>query len=135
MRFNRMSILTSWIALAVSIGASVTDSASATAIQGTTTVIDCDTIDIQRQRIRLDAVDAPEGSHLCLDAVRNRIRCDQKLALMIDNLIRGSHMAYGQTPKIPNSDAPDPVFDHAPNRQINYLTMKISGARFFLGML
>lgn len=51
--------------------------ASATAfgappIQGTASVIDGDTIDIRGERIRLDAIDAPESSQLCIDAAGKR---------------------------------------------------------------
>ena len=56
-------------------------------IQGTTSVIDGDTIEIHGKRIRLDAIDAPESSQLCLDAASNRYRCGQKSAFMLADMI------------------------------------------------
>jgi hypothetical protein len=50
MSFNRMSVLTLWIALIVSLGVSASDSVSATTIQGTATFIDGDTIEIDGER-------------------------------------------------------------------------------------
>ncbi len=84
--------------IAISIGASVTYSANANEIQCTPTVIGGETIEIHGVWNRLGAIDAPENSNLCLDAASNRSRCDPKLAITLDDLIRGSHMAYGQTP-------------------------------------
>ena len=66
--------------------------------------------------MRLGAIDAPESSHLCLDAASNRSHCDQKLAITLDDLIGGSVIICGPTPQKPNSDAKDPLFDHAPKR-------------------
>jgi hypothetical protein len=96
---TRMSVLTLWIALADSIGAKETDSASAIAIQDTTTVIDRDTMEVHGVRTRLGAFDAPESSHLCMDAASNRSHCDQKLAITLEDLIRGYVMTCGLTPQ------------------------------------
>ena len=97
--FNRMSVLTLWIALAASIGAKEADSASAIATQDTTTVIDGDTMKIHGVRTRLGAFDTPASSPLCLDAASNRRRCDQKPALTLDDLIGGLVVICGPTPQ------------------------------------
>ena len=49
--------------------------------------------------MRLGAIDAPESSHLCLDAASNRSHCDQKLAITLDDLIGGSVIICGPTPQ------------------------------------
>ena len=56
-------------------------------IQGTASVIDGDTIEIRGERIRLDAIDAPESSQLCLDAAGKRYRCGQKSAFALADMI------------------------------------------------
>ena len=60
-------------------------SRTATAVQGTITVIAGDTVEFRGVRIRLGAIDAPESSHPCLDAASNRSHCDQKLATTLDD--------------------------------------------------
>ena len=84
---NRMPVLTIWIALIASLGIGVTDCMSAPAIQGIASVIDGDTIEIRGERIRLDAIDAPESSQLCLDAAGKRYRCGQKSAFALADMI------------------------------------------------
>ena len=64
--------------------------------------------------MRLGAIDAPESSHLCLDAASNRSHCDQKLAISLDDLIGGSVVTRGAMPQ--NTDSQVPLFDHAPKR-------------------
>ena len=83
MFISRMPVLALWISLVVSLGTSVSVSLSAPAIQGTASVIDGDTIEIRGERIRLDAIDAPESSQLCGDAASKRYRCGQKSALRL----------------------------------------------------
>jgi endonuclease YncB( thermonuclease family) len=56
-------------------------------IQGTVSVIDGDTIEIRGERIRLDAIDAPESSQPCLDAAGKRFRCGQKSAFALADMI------------------------------------------------
>lgn len=50
------------------LSAIISGAESAPLIQGTTSVMDGDTIEIRGERIRLEAIDAPESSHLCPDA-------------------------------------------------------------------
>jgi endonuclease YncB( thermonuclease family) len=87
MMVNRTPVLAIWIALGAYFGAGVTVSLSAPAIQGTASVIDGDTIEIRGERIRLDAIDAPESSQLCLDADSKRYRCGQKSAFALADFI------------------------------------------------
>jgi endonuclease YncB( thermonuclease family) len=87
MMIIRKPLLTLWIALVASLGTSVTGSMSAPAIQGTASVIDGDTIEIRGERIRLDAIDAPESSQLCIDAAGERYRCGQKSAFALADMI------------------------------------------------
>jgi len=87
MTVNRMPVLAIWIALGATLGIGVTDCLSAPAIQGTATVVDGDTIEIGGERIRLDAIDAPESSQLCLDAASKRFRCGQKSAFALADMI------------------------------------------------
>jgi endonuclease YncB( thermonuclease family) len=56
-------------------------------IQGAASVIDGDTIEIRGERIRLDAIDAPESSQLCLDTSGKRFRCGQKSAFALADMI------------------------------------------------
>ena len=84
---NRMPVLAVWIALVAYFGTGVTVSFSAPAIQGTASVIDGDTIEIRGERIRLEAIDAPESSQLCLDAAGKRYRCGQKSAFALADMI------------------------------------------------
>lgn len=44
-------------------------------VSGTASVIDADTLDIGRDRIRLSGVDAPESGQKCLDAKQKFVRC------------------------------------------------------------
>lgn len=67
----------------------------ASPIQGTASVIDGDTIEIHGERIRLDAIDAPESSQLCLDAAGKRYRCGQKSAFAIAYMIERSVCPQG----------------------------------------
>ena len=87
MNITRMSVLTMWIALLISLFVGVTDAESAPSIQGTASVIDGDTIEIHGERIRFDAIDAPESSQLCLDAASRRYRCGQKSAFALAYMI------------------------------------------------
>ncbi len=75
------------ILLASALFAFVLPAESAPVIQGTASVIDGDTIEIRGERIRLDAIDAPESSQLCLDAAGNRYRCGQKSAFALADFI------------------------------------------------
>jgi endonuclease YncB( thermonuclease family) len=58
---------------------------SAPAIQGTASIIDGEPS--RDEHIRLDAIDAPESSQLCLDTSGKRYRCGQKSALALADMI------------------------------------------------
>ena len=73
-------------------------------LTGTASVIDGDTIELQRVRIRLFGVDAPESSQVCQDAGGRNYRCGQQSALALADRIgsatviceAGSHDRYGR---------------------------------------
>lgn len=75
------------LCLSATLLAPITSAQGAPDIVGTAIVIDGDTIEIHGQRIRLDAMDAPESSQLCLDAAGKRYRCGQKAALALADMI------------------------------------------------
>lgn len=56
-------------------------------IRGVASVVDGDTIEIHGERIRLNAIDAPENAQLCLDAYGKRYRCGQKSANALAGMI------------------------------------------------
>ena len=60
---------------------------SASPIQGTATVIDGDTIEIHGQRIRLDAIDAPEGRQQCQKADETSYPCGRRSAFALSDMI------------------------------------------------
>lgn len=65
-------------------------SASASAenvLAGTASVIDADTLDIGKQRIRLVGVDAPESGQKCLDKEQKLVRCGTISANALDQWI------------------------------------------------
>lgn len=80
-------MLTIWVTLVTSLLADVMDAKSASSIQRTASVIDGDTIEIRGERIRLDAIDAPESAQLCLDSAGKGYRCGQKSALALADMI------------------------------------------------
>jgi endonuclease YncB( thermonuclease family) len=53
-------------------------------VSGTASVIDGDTIDIHGERIRLNAIDAPESGQKCLDAAGRFVRCGADAANALD---------------------------------------------------
>ena len=53
-------------------------------ISGTASVIDADTLEINRERIRLTGVDAPESGQKCLDAKHAFVRCGSIAANALD---------------------------------------------------
>jgi endonuclease YncB( thermonuclease family) len=56
-------------------------------VSGTASVIDADTLEIAKQRIRLVGVDAPESGQKCLDANRKFVRCGSISANALDKWI------------------------------------------------
>jgi len=79
--------------MAIALFALVVHVESAPLMQGAASVIDGDTIEIRGERIRLDAIDAPESSQLCLDAAGNRFLCGQKSAFLLAGMIGRSTVA------------------------------------------
>lgn len=79
----RLFRLTSIVVLGV-LGGSVL---AAGPIIGVASVIDGDTIEIHGERIRLDAIDAPESRQLCRHADGAPWRCGQKSALALSDFM------------------------------------------------
>lgn len=55
-------------------------------------MIDADTIEVGRQRIWLDGIDAPESSQTCLDGQNRSWRCGQKAAMALSDLLGRHHL-------------------------------------------
>jgi endonuclease YncB( thermonuclease family) len=75
------------VATAVVIGVLGSSVMAAAPILGVASVIDGDTIEIHGERIRLDAIDAPESRQLCFHTDGTSWRCGQKSALALADLI------------------------------------------------
>ena len=62
-------------------------------IVGRADVVDGDTIDIGKVRIRLDGVDAPESWQTCHDAGGKLYRCGARVAEALDELLAASRLS------------------------------------------
>ena len=74
------------VAIAVVLGV-VSSAIAAEPITGVASVIDGDTIEIHGERIRLDAIDAPESRQLCRQSDGTPWRCGQKSALALSDIL------------------------------------------------
>src|ERR1700731_2266095 len=72
-----------WMAVALSLSSA----AFADNLSGQASIIDGDTIEIQRTRIRLWGIDAPESSQLCRGEDSLQYRCGAKAANELDAFI------------------------------------------------
>jgi endonuclease YncB( thermonuclease family) len=75
------------VATAVVIGVLGSNVMAAEPILGVASVIDGDTIEIHGERIRLDAIDAPESRQLCRHADGTPWRCGQKSAFALSDFM------------------------------------------------
>lgn len=75
------------VATAVVIGVLGSNVVAAEPILGVASVIDGDTIEIHGERIRLDAIDAPESRQSCRHADGTPWRCGQKSAFALSDFM------------------------------------------------
>ncbi len=67
--------------------------APVSAVSGRASVIDADTLDIHGQRVRLNAIDAPESGQKCRDPSGRLFRCGAMAANALDQFIAGNPVA------------------------------------------
>ena len=93
------------VAIFVAIPFALYAASAGPSLVGTVTVLDGDTIEMRGQRIRLNAIDAPEGGQRCLDKDGKPYRCGRKAAFALaDRIGRGTETCrpggedrYGRT--------------------------------------
>jgi endonuclease YncB( thermonuclease family) len=78
------------VAIFVAAGIFSYSAMAAESIIGVASVIDGDTIEIHGERIRLDAIDAPESRQLCRQSDGTPWRCGQKSALALSDFMSRS---------------------------------------------
>lgn len=75
------------IAVLTGLLAAVAGAEIAQPVQGTAIVIDGDTIEIHGERIRFDAIDAPESRQQCLNADGTSYPCGRRSAFALSDMI------------------------------------------------
>jgi endonuclease YncB( thermonuclease family) len=85
-----------WFAAVVVILPALATPSHAQILTGQASVIDGDTIEIHRQRIRLSGIDAPESDQLCRGDDSLPYRCGAKAANELDRFIAGRPVSCEQ---------------------------------------
>jgi len=85
-----------WLAVAAVILPALITPLHAQPLTGQATVIDGDTIEIHRQRIRLSGIDAPESDQLCRGDDSLQYRCGADAANELDRFIAGRPVSCEQ---------------------------------------
>ncbi|WP_077505775.1 thermonuclease family protein [Sinorhizobium sp. A49] len=76
-----------WFAALLAVSLSGLPVSAAEPLAGRASVVDGDTIDIGKVRVRLHGVDAPESRQLCADRNGNTYRCGREAAFALDRFL------------------------------------------------